>query len=125
MATVGYFEVQVDDFERAQSFYKEVFGWDFSKFEAPFEYYSIDTGKEEGQGIDGGMVKRQQPLAENNGVSGYVCAIYVSAIDDALENLKKHGGTVTMPKTNIPGVGNVAYALDSEGNAIGLWEVVK
>jgi predicted enzyme related to lactoylglutathione lyase len=124
MATVGYFEVQVDDFKRAQDFYKEVFGWNFSKFDAPFEYYSIDTGKSEGQGIDGGMVKRQQPLAESNGVSGYVCAIYVKSVDETLEKLEKQGGKVTMPKTNIPGVGNVAYALDSEGNAIGLWEIV-
>jgi predicted enzyme related to lactoylglutathione lyase len=39
MAKVGYFEIQVDDFKRAEAFYQNVFGWTFSKIEAPFEYY--------------------------------------------------------------------------------------
>jgi uncharacterized protein len=125
MATVGYFEIQVDDFKRAQAFYREVFGWEFSKFDAPFEYFSIDTGKKGAEGIDGGMLKRQVPLAKDNGVSGYVCAIYVDSIDNTLEKVKKYGGTMTVPKTNIPGVGDVAYGLDTEGNAFGLWELAK
>jgi len=123
MAKVGYFEIQVDDFKRAEAFYRNVFGWTFSKIEAPFEYYTVDTGHKGGESINGGMLKRQQPLAENNGVSGYVCAVYVEAIDQTLEKVRKNGGTVTMEKTQLPGIGHIAYGLDSEGNAFGLWEV--
>jgi uncharacterized protein len=125
MATVGYFEIQVDDFNRAQAFYRQVFDWGFAKFDAPFEYFSIDTGKKDAEGIDGGMLKRQTPLAKDNGVSGYVCAIYVTSIDETQIKLERHGGSITMPKTSIPGVGNVAYGLDTEGNAFALWEVTK
>lgn len=125
MATVGYFEIQVDDFNRAQAFYRQVFDWNFSKFDSSFEYFSINTGKKEGEGIEGGMLKRQAPLAKDNGVSGYMCAIYVDSIDETQEKIAKQGGSITMPKTDIPGVGNVAYALDTEGNAFALWEVSK
>lgn len=123
MAKVGYFEVQVDEFKRAQEFYQKVFDWKFSKVDAPFEYYMIETGTKDEEGIDGGMLKRQQGLTKNNGISGYVCAIYVNSIDQKIEKVKKNGGIVTMEKTLLPGMGYVAYALDSEGNAFGLWEV--
>lgn len=122
MAKVGYFEIQIDDFKRAQAFYRQVFGWNFSNVDAPFEYYLVDTGHQGEASINGGMLKRQQPLADNNGVSGYVCAIYVNSIDQTLEKVKKHGGRVTMEKTPLPGIGYIAYGLDSEGNSFGLWE---
>ena len=125
MAKVGYFEIQVDDFKRSQEFYRKVFEWNFSKIDAPFEYYAIDTGHKDEESINGGMLKRQQPLAKNNGVSGYVCAVYVDSIDQTLEKIKKHGGVVTMGKTQLPGLGHIDYGLDSEGNAVGLWEVAK
>src|SRR6266545_4356554 len=101
MAKVGYFEIQVDDFKRSQEFYRKVFGWNFSKIDAPFEYYMVDTGHKGEESINGGMLKRPQPLAK----------------------VKKHGGTVTMEKTQLPGIGHIAYGLDSEGNAFGLWEI--
>ena len=122
MAKVGYFEIQVDDFKRAQEFYQNVFGWNFSKIDTPFEYYMIDTGHKGEDCINGGMLMRQQPLSENDGVSGYVCAIYVPSIDDTLEKVKKYNGRVTMKKTELPGMGYIAYGLDSENNAFGLWQ---
>jgi predicted enzyme related to lactoylglutathione lyase len=83
----------------------------------------IDTGPKGGESINGGMLKRQQPHAENNGASGYICAVYVESIDQTLEKVRKHGGIVTTEKTQLPGIGHIAYGLDSEGNAFGLWEV--
>jgi len=121
-AKVGWFEIQVDDFKRAQVFYHEVFGWNFSKVDAPFDYYMIDSGEKQEERIDGAMSQRQKPLEKNSGVSGYVCAIYVDSIDETLEKVKKHGGLVTMGKTEQPGMGYFAYGVDSEGNAFGLWE---
>lgn len=122
MAKVGYFEIQVDDFKKAQEFYQNVFEWKFSKIDLPFEYHMIDTGHKGEDCINGGMLKRQQPLLQNSGISGYVCAIYVSSIDDTLEKVKKNNGRVTMEKTELPGIGYIAYGLDSEGNAFGLWQ---
>jgi predicted enzyme related to lactoylglutathione lyase len=128
MATgnIGFFEIHVDDFQRAQKFYHDVFGWEFSKSGGvPYEFYMIDTSKQGDMGLqEGGMRKREQPLAQDNGVSGYICLILVEAIDEALEKISQHGGKVTTPKAHIP-AGYFAYALDTEGNAFGVWEVAK
>lgn len=126
MANVGFFEIRVDDFERAQNFYRNVFGWQFSKSQGiPYDFYMIDSGKTGEMGIQqGGMSKREKPLAQDSGVSGYVCFILVDAIDEALAKIAQHGGKVTSPKVRIP-AGDFAYALDTEGNAFGVLEAAK
>jgi uncharacterized protein len=128
MATgnIGFFEIQVDDFQRAQKFYQDVFGWQFSQSGGvPYEFYMIDTIKQGEVGNqEGGMRQREKPLPSDHGVSGYVCYILVEAIDAALEQIVTHGGKVTTAKARIP-AGYFAYALDTEGNPFGVWEVAK
>jgi catechol-2,3-dioxygenase len=39
---IGFFEVHVDDFKRAQKFYHDVFGWEFSKSDSvPAELLAV------------------------------------------------------------------------------------
>ncbi len=122
---VGIFEVHVDDFERAQKFYQNVFGWKFSKSSGvPYEFYMIDN-KKGGMGLqEGGMRKREKPLSKDSGVSGYVCYIIVDEIDEAMAKIIQNGGKITTPKAHIP-AGYFAYALDTEENAFGVWEVAE
>ncbi|MBI3331878.1 VOC family protein, partial [Candidatus Peregrinibacteria bacterium] len=54
-----------------------------------------------------------------------IIAANVKSIDEHVENVKKSGGSVVMPKTDIAGMGYYAYVKDSEGNIIGLWEDIK
>lgn len=123
---IGFFEVHVDDFQRAQTFYHEVFGWEFTRSGGlPYEYYMIDNSTQAGAGLQqGGMRKRGGSLTPGSGVSGMFGYIVVEAIDEALERIGKHGGTVTSPKVLIP-AGYFAEALDTEGNPIGVWEVAR
>lgn len=90
LGNAGFFEVHIDDFERAQKFYRDVFGWEFSKSSGtPYEFYMIDSSSKGGMGLqEGGMRKREKTLAQESGVSGYVCYIIVDAIDEVLEKLK-------------------------------------
>ena len=52
MPTVQYFEIPADDIERAQKFYKQVFGWDMQKWEnrenPEQEYYMFETRDDKG-----------------------------------------------------------------------------
>jgi predicted enzyme related to lactoylglutathione lyase len=122
MGNIGFFEVYVDDFQRAQKFYHDVFGWEFSiSTVVPYEFYMIDTSTNPMGIKEGGMRKRAQPLPENS-APGYVCFIMVEAIDAALEKIVEHGGKVTVPKAYVP-AGYFASALDTEGNAFSIWEV--
>ena len=40
MGNIGFFEVRVDDFQRAQKSYHDVYDWEFSKSGGvPYEFY--------------------------------------------------------------------------------------
>jgi predicted enzyme related to lactoylglutathione lyase len=85
----------------------------------------IDTSNQGDMGIqEGGMRKREKPLAKDTGVSGYICYIIVAAIDEALGKITQHGRVVTTPKVLIL-AGYFAYALDTEGNPFAVWEVAE
>ena len=121
MSNICYFEIPVDDMERAQAFYSQLFGWTYEKMAgaAPesCDYYSIATGSPDQQGIAyGGMLKRQSP---KHPVTQYIA---VPSVTERLKEAEALGATVLVPKSAVPGMGYFAVCLDTEKNAFGLWE---
>jgi predicted enzyme related to lactoylglutathione lyase len=90
-------------------FYEQTFGWKFSKWDGPQEYWLISTG--EGTGIDGGMMTREGPCTNT---------IDVVNIDESLKTIQANGGQLAVPKMAIPGVGHLAYCTDPEGTLFGV-----
>lgn len=119
MARVVHFEIHADDLDRAERFYSDAFGWEFTRWEGPQEYRLIRTGAEEEPGIDGGMVRRRGPV-DGEAVIAYVCTLDVPSLDEALERVRGLGGSLAVPKMPVPGVGWLAYARDTEGNVFGM-----
>lgn len=109
-----HFEITVADPDRAAKFYTDVFGWKFSKWEGPMEYWLIMTGEKDEPGINGGMMKGDAPKTVNT--------VDVPNIDEYIAKITSAGGKVIMPKTELPGMGWYAYVQDTEGNALGLIE---
>lgn len=119
MGRVVHFEVHAAEAQRATAFYTAVFGWKINKWEGPIEYYLISTG--EGNGIDGAIVPRQGASPGSGApVNAYVCTISVSSLDDSISAVQKAGGSIVVPKNEIPGVGWLCYANDTEGNIFGM-----
>lgn len=121
MPTVQYFEIPADDMERAQKFYKQVFGWDMQKWDnkenSNQEYYMFETRDEKGNsGIGGGMIKRQSP---RDPITNYIT---VPSIDEYTSKIEQSGGMIVVPKTNVPDMGFIAVCLDSENNVFGIFE---
>jgi predicted enzyme related to lactoylglutathione lyase len=116
MSRVIHFEIPADNAERAIKFYGEVFGWQFQKWEGPQEYWLIKTGQDDQPGINGGLVRRQQPGG------GTVNTIGVESVDKFVAAVENKGGKKAVPKMVIPGVGYVAYCTDPEGNTFGIFE---
>ncbi len=117
MPRVVHFLVNADSPERAKKFYEKTFGWKFDKWEGPFDYWNIRTGDEKEPGIDGGLLKRQDP---NSGIEN---VIEVSSVDSYMEGVKENMGTLLSPKKiPIPGVGYIAWFKDTEGNILGIME---
>jgi uncharacterized protein len=119
---VVHFEIPADDVSRAETFYREAFGWTMNSI-PDMGYTMVSTVPTDEKGmpkepgaINGGMLARQEP------VTGPVITIDVDDIDGALERIEKLGGKVLRPKTAVGDMGHAAYFRDSEGNAVGLWQ---
>jgi uncharacterized protein len=122
---VVHFEVPFDDGDRARGFYKEIFGWQLQ--EMPEMNYTLvmsgpsgDSGPTEAGFINGGMMARQGGPAQ-----GPVIVVDVDSIDATLERIGSLGGSTVSGKTPVGEMGFAAYAKDSEGNVIGLWETAR
>lgn len=118
MPRVVHFEVYADDMDRASKFYGDVFGWTVTKIdlEGGAAYWLVDTGEEPAQGINGGMMPRPSPDAVTT------VMLDVPTVDEYVEKITSGGGTVTVPKFAVPGVGYAAYFKDTEGNTFGIFE---
>ena len=114
MGRVIHFEIPVDEPQRAQKFYGNVFGWYISSWGVPADYWLATTGPEGSPGINGALTRR-------TGTWAWV-HVGVDSVDEALRKLREAGGEIVTPKMPIPGIGYMAYCRDSEGNAIGIFE---
>lgn len=121
MPRVTHFEISADDPERAIQFYKNIFGWEIKKWEGPMDYWLITTGKDE-PGIDGAIMKREQPLTGKDGIIAYICTINVESVDEYVQKVTANKGQIITPKAPVPGVGWFAQCKDTEGNIFGLMQ---
>jgi predicted enzyme related to lactoylglutathione lyase len=119
MNAPSYFEIQADDTSRAVRFYREVFGWTFTRAEGlPVEYWRIETA-----GPRGGLLKRpaKTPPPEH-GTNAFVCSMEVASFDATAAKVIAAGGRIALPKFAVPGVCWQGYFLDMEGNTFGIFQ---
>lgn len=107
-----HFEFMVSDVEKAKRFYTTIFDWKLDE-NTMSGYTMIDAGVAPG----GGIVKKPDD-APTYAMSIYFC---VDSIDETLKKIEAAGGTVEVPKTEIP-VGFWALFLDPDGIPVGLFE---
>lgn len=117
MSRVIHFDLPADDPERAMSFYQDVFGWTFEKWDGPMDYWLISTGPEDEPGIDGGLSVRSDPEERTDTTIG------VDSLEETLDEIKANGGVILREKSAVPGVGWLAYCQDTEGNSFGVMEL--
>ena len=120
MARPVHFEIHADDPQRAITFYTDVFGWTVNQY-ADQQYWLVSTGPTDEPGIDGAILPRMgdRPAA-GAPVVGMVNTMQVDDLDASLSTAFARGGVLAVDKMVIPGVGTVAYVLDSEANVIGM-----
>ena len=121
MPRVIHFEIHAEQPERAIKFYREVLGWEFTKWDGPMPYWLITTGPDGQPGINGGLIQRKGAI-DGQAVIAYVCTVDIPSVDEYIEKVKTQGGSVAVPKMPVPGVGWLAYCKDTEGNLFGLMQ---
>ena len=102
-----YVEIAGDDGEKLKAFYDAVFGW------------KMDGKKQPGYGFI--------PMVEPDGVlwgirqdpPGVVVYIQVHEVQETLDQVVAHGGSIALPVTEVPGI-RFALFHDPAGNVLGL-----
>ncbi len=119
MNTIEYFEIQATNPSELLEFYKNVFGWTFTKQEGlPIEYYRIETG-----GIRGGLLQRpaKTPPMEY-GTNAFTNSVMVEDFDKTAEVILQNKGIVAMPKFAVPGICWQGYFVDTDHNVFGIFQ---
>jgi predicted enzyme related to lactoylglutathione lyase len=115
---VRWFEIYVQDMERAKRFYEEVLDTKLTRLESGggLEMWAFPSARSE-HGVGGALVKT--PGVRSGGNSTLV---YFGCDDCSVEagRIAGAGGVVQRDKMSIGHYGFVALALDPDGNLIGL-----
>jgi uncharacterized protein len=115
----SYFDLTVNDVSRARAFFERVFGWQFAKFEMPYEYYRIQAGPHSEPGIDGGIGSvKDAPLSGGKPMTQMT--VSVPNIDEVLATVQASGGRIIKAKMPIPGVGVYATCAEPGGLIFGV-----
>jgi predicted enzyme related to lactoylglutathione lyase len=117
---VGWFEIYVDDMDRAKSFYEGVLGTTLQPLPTPegdVSFMMAFPMAPEASGSSGALVKMGDDRPRGNGV-----LIYFSCEDCATEGsrVEANGGSIFKGKFSIGDYGFIVLATDTEGNMFGL-----
>lgn len=114
---INWFEIYVQDMERAKRFYESLLQTKLEKLESPeIEMWGFPSDMEQ-YGATGSLVKMEGMPSGGNST-----LVYFACVDCAVEaaRVKKAGGRIEREKFSIGQYGFIALAVDSEGNMIGL-----
>lgn len=114
---VGWFEIYVQDMDRARAFYESVLELSLAKLDSPGMDMLAFPMNQASYGASGALVKMAGFASGGNSV-----LTYFSCTDCAVEagRVVAAGGRLQKPKTSIGQYGFIALAVDTEGNMFGL-----
>ncbi|MFO7651494.1 MAG: VOC family protein [bacterium] len=114
---VGYFEIPVDDLDRAVRFYESVFGFRLVLTVIDGHPMALFPSHDQAPGITGALAKGESYTPATAGTRVY---FNTDNIDETLARVLSNGGNVLYPKTSVGDLGWVAEFQDVEGNRIAL-----
>lgn len=115
---VVYFEIPVNDIDRAIKFYKAVFKFNFDKENIDGNEMALFPFVDENSGISGALAKGGIYKPTKDGVVLY---FKTENIEETLKLATSNYGKILYPKTD-NGIGFVAEFEDTEGNRIALFQ---
>ncbi|RYH72915.1 VOC family protein [Flavobacteriaceae bacterium 144Ye] len=115
---VGWFEIPVNDMDRAKTFYEAVFKIDIQIVDFGgmlMGWFPYEEGKE---GAAGTLIKQDTYIPSQEGTLVYfIC----EDVQNELDRIETAGGKLYQPKTQIsPEHGFMAAFIDTEGNRVAL-----
>ncbi len=120
---VRWFEIYVNDMERARHFYESVFNVKLERLQSPIalqtpsmELWSFPSNMEQ-PGCSGALV-----IMEGASAGAVGTIVYFASEDCSVEEKRvlKSGGKIQRSKTDIGEYGFITLAVDTEGNIFGI-----
>lgn len=115
---INWFEIPVNDFERAKKFYETLMYAEISEMPLPGGRYGILPSDWQNGGVGGRIVQSEGCQPSNTGTIVYLNGGQDLAIP--LARVEAAGGTILIPKTSIGENGFMAHFMDTEGNRVAL-----
>jgi predicted enzyme related to lactoylglutathione lyase len=117
---VNWFEIPVEDYDRAKKFYSTILGADITDHPMPMPEikYGILPYDREKNGVGGAIIQAEGQNPTTEGIT-----LYLPGGDDLstpLAKVEAAGGKIIVPKTNIGENGFMAQFIDTEGNRLAL-----
>lgn len=115
---ISWFEIPVENFERAKTFYEEILSSSITEIPMPDVRYGVFSYDPENNGVGGGLIESKNFKPSIDGSILYLnggedCALSISKVESA-------GGKIIFPKTDIGENGFIGHFIDTEGNKIGI-----
>jgi len=110
--TICWRELATRDFEKAKSFYNEMFGWTLEQSKVtPMKYAEIHI-----DGIArGGMMPIDASWGDNPPPSHWTPYVAVANADETAAKIKENGGSLRQEPFDAPGVGRIGLCIDPCG----------
>ncbi|PTQ09416.1 glyoxalase [Sphingomonas oleivorans] len=109
-----WYELISPDREASKRFYGDVMGWGAEDTQMPGMVYTMFN-------IDGTPVAGLMDLPEPNARPGWTGYVAVDDVDGTVEQVKRLGGSVHVPPTDIADVGRFSIVADPQGAVLALF----
>ena len=117
MNPVTWFEIPINDFQRAKTFYEKVFEINISEQIMDKMTMGWFPREQEGTGCTGTLIKGESYVPSHAGTLVYFS---VKDIEATLGKAKANGGKILFPKFSIGEHGFCGHFEDCEGNRVAL-----
>ncbi len=114
---INWFEIPVNDMDRAKAFYQTVFELEIAVNEMGANLMGWFPAEQGVPGATGALVKGD---GYNPSDDGSLVYFKVDSIEEALKRIEANGGKMRVPKTDIGEYGFFAHFEDCEGNRVAL-----
>ncbi|MDX1614586.1 MAG: VOC family protein [Candidatus Promineifilaceae bacterium] len=120
MSAIYWFEIPVEDIERATAFYNTVLDADMKAMDLTESIGTVVAMIPDRGGVGGMLVqgKAQGYIPSQEGALLYLNV--AEPLDGVLARVEEAGGNVLLPKTSLGEHGWTAWIADTEGNRVGL-----
>lgn len=115
---IAWFEIVTEDFQRAITFYEDVFDIKLKLYKDPKMDMAVFPYEE---GYPSGALVHGDCFADHKAGNTLLIYLTTDSVTKQLAKIEQHGGEEVFPVTRIGENGFIAGFKDSEGNSIGLW----